>query len=122
VTSALIVDDNQSFLDAARTLLEREGLVVAGVASNGADAVRLVEELEPDVVLLDIFLGEESGLDLARRLADGGIREGTSVILISTHAEDDLAELIATTPAKGFLPKAELSATAIRRLAGDPAE
>ena len=109
----LIVDDNESFLQAARVLLEREGMSVAGVASTGADALRQVESLRPEVVLVDIFLGDESGLDLTLRLVEAA-RGSATVILISTHAEADIAELIAGSPAAGFLPKSELSAGAIR--------
>jgi DNA-binding NarL/FixJ family response regulator len=65
----LIVDDNQLFLEAARGLLERQGLRVVGVAATTAEALRRAEELRPEVVLVDITLGGESGFDLARRLA-----------------------------------------------------
>jgi DNA-binding NarL/FixJ family response regulator len=112
----LIVDDNPSFLDAARGLLEREGLRVAGVASTAAEARRRAEELRPDVVLVDITLGAESGFELARRLAEQARGGGSAMILISTHAEADFADLIAESPANGFLPKSELSADAIRRI------
>ncbi len=122
VSGCLIVDDNASFLEAARILLEREGLSVAGVASTGADALRQVEALHPDVVLVDIFLGEESGLDLTKRLVEGGVVHEAPVILISTHSEADLEDLITASPAAGFLPKAELSASAICRIVnGGPA-
>jgi CheY-like chemotaxis protein len=110
----LIVDDNESFLKVAQTLLEQEGLSVVGVASTGADALRQLTSLHPDVVLIDIFLGEESGLELARRLADDGHGNGATLILISTRA--DLGGLTAVSPAAGFVPKAELSASAIRRI------
>jgi two-component system nitrate/nitrite response regulator NarL len=110
----LIVDDNASFLDAARTLLERQGVTVVGLASTMADALSRTCELRPDVVLVDVALGGESGFDLARRLADG--KAGHRVILISTHAEADFADLIDATPAAGFLSKYELSASAIGRL------
>ena len=112
----LIVDDNHSFLEAARMLLEREGLTVTAVAST-AEALRSAEASPPDVILVDIFLGKESGLDLARRFAeaDGG-HEGPTVILISTHTQADFADVIAESSAAGFLPKAELSAAAIRRI------
>ena len=113
----LIVDDNASFLHAASDLLEREGLAIAGVASNAADAVRLTRELDPDVVLLDIVLGEESGFDVARQLADGEA-DGPAVILVSTHAESDFADLIEAAPAAGFVPKSELSAKAIKQFVG----
>ena len=112
----LIVDDNRSFLDAARVLLEREGLTVVGVASTSAETLRDAEALRPNVILVDISLGGESGLDLARRLVENGQNSGATVILISTHAEADYADLIAASPAAGFLPKAELSASAIRRI------
>jgi CheY-like chemotaxis protein len=115
-TRCLIVDDNESFLAAVRVLLQREGLSVAAVASTYAEALGLFETLRPDVVLVDIFLGEESGLELARHLAQDGHGDAATVILISTQAEDDLADLIAASPAAGFLPKAELSAEAIRRI------
>jgi DNA-binding NarL/FixJ family response regulator len=112
----LIVDDNVSFLGAAQVLLEREGLSVVGVASNTADALRLAAELRPDVVLVDIMLGRESGFALARRLVEDGGGGECAVILISTHAQADFAELIAESPAAGFLPKSELSTDAIRRI------
>ena len=111
--SCLIVDDNASFLDAAAKLLEREGLAVIGVASTADDALRQAQELEPDIILVDIVLGLESGLDLARRLAETGC--DADVILISTHAEADFADLIIQTTAVGFVPKSELSAAAIHR-------
>jgi DNA-binding NarL/FixJ family response regulator len=111
----LIVDDNQPFLDAARLLLEREGMPVVGVATTSADALRLEEQLRPNVVLVDIRLGDESGFELARRL------RGT-VILISTQAQSEYAEEIAASPAAGFIPKAELSASALLGLAGAPTD
>jgi two-component system, NarL family, nitrate/nitrite response regulator NarL len=108
----VIVDDNPFFLEGATDLLEREGLEVVGAASNSADAIRLVEELRPDVTLVDIDLGDEDGFELARRLSDNSV--GSKIILVSTHAEEDLAQLIATSPAVGFVSKLRLSAEAIR--------
>jgi DNA-binding NarL/FixJ family response regulator len=108
----LIVDDNRSFLDAARTLLEREGVTVAGIATTSVDALHADAALRPDVVLVDISLGEESGFELARRLIAHTGRAST-VILISTRSETDVAELLAASPADGFLSKSELSADAI---------
>src|SRR6476620_4265271 len=99
----LIVDDSTLFLESARALLEREGVDVVGVAANSAEAVLLVEQLRPDVTLVDIDLGRESGFDLAKRL-NSGRTEHSSVILISTHAEQDLAQLIEASPALGFVP------------------
>lgn len=109
----VIVDDNSMFLEGAADLLRREGLDVVGVASNGADAIRLVRELRPDVTLVDIDLGDEDGFELTQRLNDGSA-VSSKVILVSTHAEEDFAHLIAASPAIGFVSKARLSAQAIR--------
>jgi CheY-like chemotaxis protein len=117
---SLIVDDNAHFLASARDLLEREGIVVVGVASNGAEAVRLADELRPDITLVDIDLGEESGFDVARQLAAAAGRDAPQVILISTYPETDFADLVAASPAKAFLSKADLSGRAIEELVERP--
>ena len=111
----LIVDDSQLFLDAARDLLERQGLRIVGLASTSAEAMRRSAELHPDVVLIDITLAGESGFELARQLSARD-NNAAALILISTHAQADFADLIADSPAAGFVPKSELSADAIRRI------
>jgi len=108
----LIVDDNSLFLEGATDLLRREGLDVVGVATNSAEAIRRVTELRPDVTLIDIDLGDEDGFELARRL--NAISAASRVILISTHAEEDLVHLIEQSPVLGFIAKTRLSAQAIR--------
>jgi DNA-binding NarL/FixJ family response regulator len=113
--SCVIVDDSVEFLEAARSLLERQGIAVVGVAGSASDALQCVGELRPQVVLVDIDLAGDSGFEVARRIAQAA---ATRVILISTHAEDDFAEFIAESPAAGFIPKADLSARAIQRLVG----
>jgi two-component system nitrate/nitrite response regulator NarL len=109
----LIVDDNGGFRDAARSLLEREEIRVVGVASNAAEARSRVAELRPEVVLVDIALGVESGFELARALAR---ESAATLILISTLPEVDFVDLIAASPAVGFIAKSELSARGVRDL------
>jgi CheY-like chemotaxis protein len=111
----LLVDDNEAFLEVASLFLEREGVTVVGVASSIAEALRQARALRPGVILVDIGLGEESGFDLARLLAQDG-RGGAEVILISTGAEADYSELIDESPAAGFLAKSMLSARGISRI------
>jgi DNA-binding NarL/FixJ family response regulator len=106
-----IVDDSRHFVDAARSLLEQQGVLVVGVASTSAEALRGVEELRPDVTLVDVDLGQENGFDLTERLHRDGA--SASVILISTNTEQDFADLIAASPAVGFLSKSDLSTDAI---------
>ena len=71
-------------------------------------------------MLVDIDLGPESGFDVARRLVQSLDSAGARTILISTHDEAEFADLIAASPAIGFLPKSDLSAAAIRRLLAGP--
>jgi DNA-binding NarL/FixJ family response regulator len=115
---SLIVDDNARFREELRALLEEEGMEVVGTVASADEALQQVAELRPDVVLVDIVLGADSGFDLARRLnvaADGAVPH---VILISTHDGREYADLIEASPASGFLAKTELTAAAIRRIIG----
>jgi DNA-binding NarL/FixJ family response regulator len=112
----LIVDDNARFREEVRGLLEEQGIEVIGCASSGDEALEQAAERRPDVVLVDIDLGVESGFDLARRLTKPDRGATVDVILISTHEENEFADLIDASPAIGFLAKTTLSAAAIRRL------
>jgi DNA-binding NarL/FixJ family response regulator len=109
----LIVDDSAAFRDAASTMLERGGMSVVGMATNTSDALHRTRELHPDVVLVDIDLGAENGFDVVEALEQAGPPK-PSVILISTHSEQEFADLIADSSAAGFLPKIALSPDAIR--------
>jgi DNA-binding NarL/FixJ family response regulator len=106
---SLIVDDDRSFLRAARDLLEEDGISVVGVASTGAGARQACRELRPDVTLVDIHLGAENGFDVARQLAgqSGAHQAGVSMTLVI---------LIAASPARSFLAKSDLSGSAIRAI------
>ncbi|GAY14083.1 response regulator transcription factor [Mycobacterium sp. shizuoka-1] len=113
----LIVDDSAQFRTTASTILARGGIAVVGMAANAADAVRTYRELHPDVTLVDVDLGEESGFDVVRALHDAGA-PASAMILISTHAESDFTDLIAVSPVSGFLPKFAFSTQAVRELVG----
>jgi DNA-binding NarL/FixJ family response regulator len=111
----VIVDDNRHFLDAAATVLRTEGMDVVGTANTSAEALELTEGLRPDIVLVDVDLGDESGFDLAEELSRA---KSVCVVLISAYPESDLFDLIAASSALGFLPKSDLSARAVRDLLG----
>jgi two-component system nitrate/nitrite response regulator NarL len=111
----LIVDDNVEFLATARRLLGQEGLVVVGVATSGAEALERAQQHAPDVILVDIELGDESGFDVVERLsAVPALR--SSLVLVSAHPREDLEDLLETSPAIGFLAKSELTAQGIVEL------
>jgi DNA-binding NarL/FixJ family response regulator len=84
-----------------------------GVASTSAEALQLARDLHPDGILVDVDLGDESGLDLALELASV---EYAPVVLISAYPESELADLIAASPAVGFVSKSDLSASAVSSL------
>jgi CheY-like chemotaxis protein len=111
----LIVDDSADFRDAASAMLERAGISVVGKASNSAEALKCYEDSHPDVALVDVDLGGEDGFELAEQL-NRLTANALAVILVSTYAESDLAEMIDTSPAVGFLQKFSLSPDAIRSL------
>ena len=113
----LIVDDNASFREEMRGLLAEQGLDVVGGAGSAADAHRQIAELRPDVALIDIDLGGESGLELARQLREQPGQAGVPrLILISTHDDAEYSDLIEASSAIGFLAKSDLSAASIRRM------
>ena len=111
----LIVDDSLRFGEEARGLLEHEGISVVGVATSGDEAVGLADELRPDLALVDISLGEESGFDVARRLVDSS-NDPPAIVFVSTYDEREFSSRIAASPALGFVAKTELSADRVRRL------
>jgi CheY-like chemotaxis protein len=116
----VIVDDNLDFQIAASRLLARQGIAVVGVASSIADGLRCIENAEPAVILVDIDLGGENGFDLVEQLDRNTTTGAAPVILISTHAEEDFADMVAASSAVAFVAKSDLSGAAIREALGIP--
>jgi DNA-binding NarL/FixJ family response regulator len=113
----VIVDDNAEFIAAAADVLGRNDITIVGATTNSTEALRCVESLRPDVALIDVDLGGESGFDLAERLHQSGSATAQSVlIMMSAHDGQDFADMLACSPAVGFIPKLSLSAQAIRAL------
>ena len=110
----VLVDDNPGFLITASKLLDRQGVSVVAVATTSAEALQCVQEQRPDVAVVDLQLGDESGFRLAEQIVNGPVP--SQVILTSTHSESEYGELIAVSPALGFIAKEHLSPEAIRRL------
>jgi len=106
--TVLIVDDHPGFRRSARRLLEAEGYAVVAEAPDATTALRLVDELAPDVVLLDVRLPDGDGFTLASRLCK--TEASPAVVLVSSHDRLDFGDEIADSPASGFITKVELSA------------
>jgi len=114
VTRVLIVDDHPSFRASARAVLEAEGFDVVGEADDGPTALAAARALTPDVILLDVQLRDTSGFELCEYLCGEGSR--TRVVLVSSREASDYGGLVETSPARGFISKADLSGEAIREL------
>jgi DNA-binding NarL/FixJ family response regulator len=112
----LLVDDSLAFLTAAQALLSQQGLLVVGTARTSEQAMTLVERVRPDVAVVDLHLGEESGLDLADQLAAVG--GSPVVILTSSRAALDVEELLGGHPVRGFVAKHQIGAALIEQMVG----
>lgn len=110
----LIVDDNEAFLASAGRLLEAQGAEVVGYATSSAEAMRIAATLTPGVVLVDVQLGDEDGVELARRLS--GLPGAPPVVLISARSADEVLELFDDGAAIGFLAKKALGVDALLQL------
>ena len=114
MTTVLIVDDHPSFRGTARALLESEGFEVVGEAADGASAIEAATSLRPDVVLLDIYLPDLDGFQVAAELAKNGA--APAIVLISSRDAQDFGPLVKQSGARGFIPKAELSGATLSAL------
>lgn len=109
----LIVDDQRVFRRAARALLEARGYAVVGEAGCAAEALEAAKQLEPDAVLLDVRLGDESGHEVARALTR--FDTAPAVLLVSCTDEGDGGESVRGCGARGFLLKDRLAVTDLGR-------
>jgi DNA-binding NarL/FixJ family response regulator len=110
----LIVDDHDGFRRRARLLLEADGYDVIGEAATGEDGLAAAAALHPELILLDVQLPDIDGFEVARRLQ--AVNGQIEVVLTSSRDRSDFGTLIAESPVRGFVPKAELSGAAIADL------
>src|SRR5262245_30520274 len=114
----LIVDDHAGFRRLARRLLEAGGYTVVGEAADGAAALAAAAILQPELVLLDVYLPDTDGFVVARRLAESG--NPARVVLTSSREAADFGERLEGSRAVGFIHKDDLSGAALASVAGTP--
>jgi DNA-binding NarL/FixJ family response regulator len=108
----IVADDHMIVRTGIRHVLESEsGFQVVGEAANGAEAVALAEKLHPDVVVLDISMPDESGLEVAARLS--GIAGAPRVLILSMHNNPEYVLESVRAGANGYLLK-DTAATELR--------
>jgi len=110
----LIVDDHAGFRASARRMLEADGFEVVAEAGSGAEALQAAEAWKPELVLLDVYLPDIQGFEVAERLQVNG--SAPAVVLTSSHDASDLGPMVERS---NFIPKSELSGEALRRILDD---
>jgi DNA-binding NarL/FixJ family response regulator len=111
-TRVILADDHPIVRASIRRLLEKAGdIEIVGEASDGIETIRLVEELTPDVLLLDVEMPGMKGFEVARRLQAAG----TPVRILALSAYDDRQYILAmlASGATGYLTKAEAAQTLV---------
>jgi len=112
--SVLIIDDHPGFRAQARRMLESEGYRVVGEAGDAASALEVAHAVEPELALVDVYLPDGNGFEVASRLRS--LDHPPAVVLTSSHDGAELAQCVAASGARGFVPKTELSREAIEVL------
>jgi DNA-binding NarL/FixJ family response regulator len=112
--TVLIVDDHAGFRASARRVLEAAGYAVIAEAADGGSGVSAAAESHPDLALVDVQLPDFDGFEVARRLRESD--PAPEVVLISSHERADFGSLVETSGARGFVPKADLSAAALEEV------
>jgi two-component system, NarL family, response regulator DegU len=99
----LLADDHRMLREGLRRSLTEEGFEIVGEAENGEQAVRMVEELQPDVVLMDVSMPEMDGVEATRLI--GGSFTATQVIMLTMHADKEVLADAIRAGASGYLVK-----------------
>jgi DNA-binding NarL/FixJ family response regulator len=106
--TVLLADDNIAVLDHVRTMLEKQtDCKVVAVISEGATVVRECLRLRPNVISLDISMGAQSGIDIARRLRDSGCC--AKIIFLSVHEDSDYVNAAMGAGGSAYVVKSRLS-------------
>jgi two-component system response regulator NreC len=110
----LLADDHQIVRQGLRALLEREGFTVVGEAADGREAVRLAQDLHPDVVVLDLAMPSLNGVDAAREILQASPR--TKAILLTMHTEDQYVLPALRAGISGYVLKTKAAADLIQAI------
>ncbi|HEX4084415.1 MAG TPA: response regulator transcription factor, partial [Chthoniobacteraceae bacterium] len=112
----LLVEDHPMFRERLASVISKGGdMVICGEANNADDALALVEEMRPDIAIVDITLRESNGLDLLKDIKSRGI--GLPILVLSMHDEGLYAERALRAGARGYITKNEAAAEVMAAIA-----
>ena len=115
--SVLLVDDQPVFRNVARSVLERDGACeVIGEATDGMHALEMMGKLNPDIVVMDVQMGDMSGVEATRRILSR--HPQANVVLTSMGSDSEYPTLAREIGARGFVPKRNLNVAMLRSLVG----
>ncbi len=113
----LVVDDYDQFRRFVCSTLERkQGLQVVGEATDGLEAVRIAEKLQPDMILLDIGLPALNGLEVANRIRQ--VASGAKIIFLTSNRDNDVVRAALSTGARGYVLKSDAGRELLPAVAG----
>ena len=103
-TTVMVVDDHPIMRNGLRDVLEASGrLVVVGQAEDGEEAVQTVEELKPDVIVMDVMMPNKNGIDACREIME--LLPETRVLMLTASTEEDAVIEAVAAGATGYLQK-----------------
>jgi DNA-binding NarL/FixJ family response regulator len=113
-TRILLAEDHLIVRQGLRALLEREGFTVVGEAADGREAVRMVQQLHPDVAVLDLSMPSLNGIDAAKEILQACPK--TKTILLTVHAEDQYVLPAMRAGITGYVLKTKAAADLVQAI------
>jgi DNA-binding NarL/FixJ family response regulator len=110
----ILADDHEIVRDGLRALLEREGFAVVGEASDGREAVKLAQDHQPDVAVLDLAMPSLNGIDAAKEIVR--VSPKTKSVLLTVHAEDQYVLTALRAGISGYVLKTKATADLVRAI------
>jgi len=110
----ILADDHEIVRDGLRALLEREGFAVVGEASDGREAVKLAQDHQPDVAVLDLAMPSLNGVDATKEIVR--VSPKTKSVLLTVHAEDQYVLTALRAGISGYVLKTKATADLVRAI------
>jgi DNA-binding NarL/FixJ family response regulator len=112
--TVMLADDHEIVREGVRSILERQGFLVVGEASDGREAVAMASRLRPEVAVLDAAMPLLNGIDAGRAIA--ALRQGTKSLLLTMHTEAPRVRQALRAGIRGYVVKTQASSDLARAI------